>query len=212
VSFAARASQHDKDAIPVVVSAFESVGFACYDLGTETDSDELHQALMSQYDETSIMLRFRPDRVFIRRGYRSVLCEIKSESQGYPNFAMEADSYQAAHKWDADCERVMYAFVDLSQEQARMVCCWVGDIPLPSQIRVPRRWDFEQQTERMRMAYPGADVIPARYVPGKQSGTPYFLIRKFSPYLKPFGQFMNSLIGVGSQAVQLQMPERVRSC
>ena len=205
MGFATRARQHDGDATPMVVSLFESVGFVCYDLGTETDSDELHRALMSQYDETSIMLRFRPDKVFVKSGYRSLLCEIKSESQGYPNFAIEVDSYQAAHKWDSDCERVMYSFVDLSQEQARVACCWVGDVPPPTSIRVPRRWDFERQLERMAAAFPGADMIPCQYIRGKQSGTPYFLIRKTSVYLKPFNQFISDVVGISNQPVQFEM-------
>ena len=191
MSFDRRVSQHDEMAIPIVVEHFAAIGFACYELGTETDSKGLHSALMAQYDGTSIMLRFRPDRVFIKPRYRSILCEIKSEANGYRNFAIEADSFQAAHEWDSGHERVMYAFVDLSNGHVVM-CCWASDIPMPYRIFVPRRWDFDEQFQRMSIAYSGAVIEPKEYRGG--SGTPYFLISKSSQYLRLFDEFMTSII------------------
>jgi hypothetical protein len=138
------------------------------------------------------MLRFRPDRAFVKVGGRSVLCEIKSEDQGRPNFAIEIDSYRAALEWNMTWQHVMYAFVDLASSTNAVYCCWANDVPTPKAINVPRRWDFEKTYRRLQDEWPGVDL---RLVPHRSgAGTPYFLVWKRSNFLVPIDTFITQFI------------------
>lgn len=173
----ARAKPHDEIGLRLVIGRFQAHGYQNFLYGTETDSEALRRALQGQHDPTSIMLRFRPDQAFVKPGVRTVLCEVKTEGGQYPNFAIEADSYRAALLWNAAHRHVMFTFADLGAET--LVACWAQDLPPPREIRVPRRWDFADNMERMRAEFPGVPLVPWPHKPGGAgSGTPYFLVPK----------------------------------
>ena len=188
-----RMRQHDDKAVPIVINEFRRYGFEAYQLGTESDSEELRKALMQQSDKTSLMLRFRPDTTFIRAGTRSILCEIKSEAGRYPNFAIEVDSYSAALQWNMLYKHVMYAFVDLGN--MHIYCCWADDVPSPQVIRIPKRWDYSENMRRLETEWPNIRMITEDFQPApEKSGTPYFLLPKRSSVLQPFDVFVSQIL------------------
>ena len=189
-SFQARSGQHDKLAVPIVEAVFKRHGFKGYSIGTENDDAKLYELLRAQSDPTSIMLRFRPDRVKIRPGVRAVLCEIKSEAGRYPNFAVEVDSYRAAILWNQQSKHVMFALVDLATRDTYGV--WADEFPRPGTVFVPGRWDFEKQRARMVREWPGLPLTPVRWVGG--SGTPYMLIPKNHPCLTELDRFIRERV------------------
>lgn len=177
-SFSVRAAQHDGPALRAVVAAFRAEGFHNFRFGSEVDGPALRDAVRTDDDPTSILLRYRPDQVFGRPGARTVLCELKSETKGYPNFAVEADAYLAGLDWNALYRHVMYAFCDLSQ--GTHWACWADEVPRPSQIVVPnfhRR--FAESMRRLPRAFPGAAICVRDW--GDGSGTPYFCVPKPKP-------------------------------
>jgi len=188
MSFKRRSAQHNGLAVPFVESIFASYGFISYTIGTEMDDEELHELLRKQRDPTSIMLRFRPDRVSVRPGIRSVLCEIKSESGLHPNFSIEIDSYEAAILWNRVCKNVMFVFVDLSRKAA--LATWADDLPKPVQIYVPRRQGWEDRIRQLRHDYPAADIREIQWIRG--SGTPFTTVRKDHPCLIELSRFIES--------------------
>lgn len=190
--FANRASRHDNEALPLVIESFAKYDFGCQIMGTETDNPQARAALTSQSDKTSIMLRYRPDRFFTQKGNRSVLCEVKSEYQGRPNFAIEFDSFIGTKQWNASGRHVMYALVDLTKNT--ICCCWAGDIPAPESVLVPKReWDYEDTLARLTRENPEINFISKSFSNG--SGTAFFLLSKSHKCLKPFDAFVeNELI------------------
>jgi len=69
--------------------------------------------------------------------------------------------------------------VGVGLKEKRTYACWFDELPLPSKIYVPRRWDFEEQWERMKKEWPGIPLEDAEYEKYKSgSGTPYMLVPK----------------------------------
>jgi hypothetical protein len=182
----ARMRQHDEVAVPLVMFQWSRFGFECHIFGGEVDNANLQTALRSQSDPTSLMLRFRPDRVFVRPGLRSLLCEVKSEGGRQPNFAIEVDSYLAAKVWNATQGHVVYAFIDLQTEAVS--CCWADSIPTPTRVLMPARWDREANRERLERELPEAHLVDFDRTCG--SGTPFFTISKRAAYLQPMDEFV----------------------
>lgn len=190
-SFHARAAQHDGPALTTVIGAFKGEGFHNFRFGSELDSPLMRDALRQRDDPTSILLRYRPDQVFSHPGARTVLCELKSEKKGYPNFAVEADAYLAGLDWNKLHRHVMYAFCDLAQQT--YWACWADEIPRPTTIYVPKfHCRFVDSMRRLPKAFPEADVSVMDW--GEGSGTPYFLVPKprpgLSSPLRPLGLFI----------------------
>ncbi len=182
--------QHDEMAIPIIRNMLKEQGLPCYDVGVETDREELRQALLGRHDTASIMFRFRPDLICLRPGRSSVLIEAKSEGGRYRHFSVEVDSYRAARHWDAICPPLMYAFADLSQPP-RVYACWGAEIPEPLEIRVPQRWDAAATEARIRAEFPNTTIRQEPYNPDPyRSGTPYLLIPKKAPYLRTWDKFV----------------------
>src|SRR5262249_34908146 len=149
--------------------------FAATPFGLERDPPALRDALRSQSDPTSILLRYRPDQLLVKVGERSLLCEVKSEAEGYPNFAVEADAYLAGLDWNAIYRHVAYAFCDLRVGVSW--ACWAEEIPSPQEIIVPLRHRHAADAlRRMPLAFPDARIESRDY--GNGSGTPFFLMPK----------------------------------
>jgi len=187
-TFAYRSEQHDHNALPLVESIFRQYGFTSYTIGAETDNKELHDILRRQDDVTSVMLRFRPDRISVHPGLRSVLCEIKSEFSGYRNFAIEISSYEAALLWNRVSRNVMFVFVDLAQSTA--LAAWADDIPSPDVIYIPARPHYEEYLSMVKTKYPAAIIKVISWHSG--SGTPYMLLPKDHPCLMDLGRFIET--------------------
>jgi hypothetical protein len=189
-TFVERAQQHDERAISLVDMIFSRYGFSGFRIGAETDSQDCWELLLAQSDPTSIMLRFRPDRVQIKPGARAVLCEVKSEAQGHPNFAIEFYSWLAATMWNRSGHHVMYALADL--RSGKVSACWAEDIPPPFVVRVPRRWDHGKHISRLQREAHWAELLLVEHKGG--SGTPYFLVPKNSEYLWPLDMFIETQV------------------
>lgn len=190
-SFAVRAGQHDGPALDAVIAAFRAEGFHNFRFGLELDGRQVRDALRVDDDPTSVLLRYRPDQVFGRAGARTVLCELKSERKGYPNFAVEADAFLAGLDWNALYRHVMYAFCDLGQ--GMHWACWADEIPRPNAIYIPNTHPrFAESMRRLPKAFPGAAVCIRNW--GEGSGTPYFLVPKPRPgnstALRPLSDFI----------------------
>lgn len=190
-SFAVRAGQHDGPALRAVIAAFQTEGFCGFRFGVEGDAAVLRDALRLGDDPTSILLRYRPDQVFSRPGARTVLCELKSEGKGYPNFAVEADAYLAGRDWNHLYRHVMYAFCDLSQ--GLYWACWADEIPRPDALYIPSAHPrFAEFMRRLPKAFAGAAICVRNW--GEGSGTPYFFVPKPRPGLvsplRPLNDFI----------------------
>lgn len=194
-SFHTRRKPHDEQAVPLVMARFQAYGFKIFPWGTEHRNARLAELLRLHYDPTSALIRHQPDLAVIHAEpiVRSVLCEVKSESQGRPNFAIAVDSFRSARALRAGECHVMYALVDLSTEQ--ILACWADQIPAPSRIFVPKRWDYEQTRERLLKEWPGVLLVSRSCSGG--SGTPFLLIPKTADYLLPLDHFIKQyLLGV----------------
>ncbi len=193
-SFADRNRQHE-EAVGRVTDVLNRFGFACFTMGTETDSDALYNALASNNDDTSRLLRFRPDCVYFSHTAGSVLCEIKSGGNGGPSFAVEADSFWAMRMWGT-IGRVMVAFWDVAEQIA--YAHWARDIPAPAAVYVPKRDAYEQSAARMRVDWPAATIQYREWKRG--AGTPYVRVPKTR--LVPLSQFVErSVMGGGASCL-----------
>lgn len=189
MSFEDRRTQHDDVALGLVRQAWMKHRFAGFTIGTETDSEELRAMLRRQHDETSLRLRYRPDQVFIRAGFTSVICEVKSERGKWNNFSIEADSLLAARWWANNSVRVAFNFVDLGSGEIK--ACWCGDIGDPDEIRYPRRNDRDESASRLKAFFPRSRHTFIESSNG--SGTPFLLIPKDYLFLYPIDSFIESL-------------------
>lgn len=188
----ARKKRHDGIAIPMVAKIFGNYGFTGFTIGTENDSKELSELLQTQSDPTSIMLRFRPDQIFVRPMLRSVLVEVKSEEGKYPNYAIEMDSHVAAHLWNQQSDHVVYVFVDTLKQTCRAI--WAHELPDPHTIYVPLRWDFDKQEHRIQTEWPGAEIKAIPWNKDISSGKPFMVISKKHAALRDLEQFIKSEI------------------
>lgn len=165
--YADRIRQHDETALEVVRSTFLTRRIKLYPFGGEL-SPSLQKDLRSLGNGTSRMLRYRPDQVAVIPGKRSLLLEIKSESDGSPNFAVELNAWEAAKMWNRDSRHVLYVFVDL--KVGSVYAAWPENLT-PARIFVPRTGDLGRIA-----AYPG---IPVRKIVTRRgSGTTFFLVPK----------------------------------
>lgn len=183
--FSTRVHQHDEYALPLVVETFRRYGFYVDRYGVETGSPQTWQLLASQRDMLAMMLRFRPDIVGILPRVATVLCEVKSQSKRRDEFFVEFDSWLSARQWDRASNRVMYALVDLSESVA--YACWVSDVT-PSVVIIPKRFDYEEQTNRIIRCFPWVAFRLIDHTNG--SGTPFFSINKYEPFVKPLDDFI----------------------
>jgi len=183
--FLMRARPHDEVGIPLVQAELSKLGAAAFGYGVEQYPRELARAMLTQRDDTAYKVRFAPDLVPVWPGLLTLFCEVKTESQGSDNFAVEADAYRGSLLHDSG-GMVLYAFVDLTQRT--VVGCWARDIKTPRRILVPNRPDYKESQERMYRNFPQAKVEAISWRNG--SGTPFFLIPKRWPVFLPFSVFM----------------------
>ena len=191
-----RQQQHDDRAIPLVDAAFAAYGWRGYGIGTEYDPAALRDALRQHSDATSLLIRFRPDRIYVHDSpaRRTILCEIKSEDHGYPNFALEADSFAAARAWDSTGSNTRHVCVALVDLRSGMIhCAWASDLPAPTQIFVPERWDWRDTLARLEREWPL--TVRLTHCPHRGgAGTAYLLLTKQHPRLQPIGSFLETIV------------------
>lgn len=169
MEFLERVEQHDKRAVMMAESAFRKYGFILYPFGGELVPD-LQKALRRIDSNASRMLRYRPDRIAVKPGSAVYLVEIKSESKGSKNFAVEFDAWNAACMWNKDMKVVIYIFIDLLTK--KIYGCFPEELK-PEQIIVPRISDVRKV---LKFLPAGASVKCHKGVSG--SGTAFFLIAK----------------------------------
>jgi hypothetical protein len=196
-TFSGRTEQHTR-AVTAVKEVLDKLDIECFDQGIEEASQAARDALMKQYDATSLMIRYKPDLIGVRLGGFSVLVEVKSEGQGSCNFAVEVDSFTATKAYAAMGHSVVYAFTTLTPESSQsIVGCWTSDVVTPKLILVPRRPTSQHYLggiatmRRLEKVYPQTKFQMIRWSRrSKGSGTPFFLIPKDTSYLKPFYGFI----------------------
>lgn len=168
MDFAKRKKHHDTKAFLLVEKAFSYHGYSLYPYGAEQVPD-LQKALRRFSDPLSKMLRYRPDFVSVHPEKGPLLLEIKSEHKNSPNFAVEYDAWEAAEIWNRHSQKVLYVFVDLTDE--KLYACWPETLT-PRKVFVPRQEDIE------RLSAKGLNVRPIKIAGG--SGTAFFLVQKNS--------------------------------
>lgn len=191
-----RQQQHDDRAVPLVDAAFAARGYTGYAMGTEHDPAALRDALRQHTDATSLLIRFRPDRVYVHSApaRRTIVCEIKSEAGRSLNFALEADSFAAARAWNqqgSGHQHVCFALVDLAL--GLVVCAWADALPLPATIYVPQRWDWQRTMARLRQEWPASVRLEPRPHTGG-AGTAYLLLPKSCAALRPMDSFLRAAV------------------
>jgi hypothetical protein len=183
-TFHHRRQVHDSEATAAVVDALTRLGAYTHRGGSEWGDGELRDRLREQYDPVSLMLRYRPDQIVVWPGERAMLVEIKSAPAHYPNFAVECDSIYGAMLWAATGGEVLYTFYDSGTRQ--VTGCWAEEIGAPRRIYIPcqsKQQDAIRVRERMHSLFPAAELVDRPS--GNGSGTPFFLISKCHPALRP---------------------------
>lgn len=161
-----------------------SLGFRVFEGGIEV-KPELAELLRVRYDPTSRMLRYRPDRILVSDGAGTVLLEYKTEPGRYQNFSIEIDSYAAACQWAKAGATVFYIFAAPDANKA----CWSHDIRFDT-VFIPSRWG-DDVVLRLKREWPTKRIRRTKWRAGA-SGTPFFLVPKSAPYLKPLKQFIEN--------------------
>lgn len=200
-SFAQRTKQHDTIAIPLVTKLFNQHGFERNDHGFEHDSLKTRRAISKQRDVVSRMLNYRPDMTFTKTDFGSIFCEVKSEGQERPNFAIEFNSWVETKTWNSftplwdttqdSTQHVIYAFVDT--HLGKVSCCWADSVSRPSLIIVPKRPNFKETLNDILERFPKLFTDLQEHT-GHGSGTPYFLLSKNSGCLVTFDTFIKTLL------------------
>lgn len=167
-------------------ATFRRMGFTVAPWGVEADGKRIAELLRERYSPTARMVRYRPDRLVISDQHE-FLVEIKTEDGRYGNFAVEIDSYAAAHQYMKGGASVFYVFSDPIMDRA----CWAQEIVFDT-IYVPSRWGSETM-ERLKSEWPGKRLVLRDWGSGA-SGTPYFLIRKNARILQPLEEFLQDIL------------------
>lgn len=212
-AFQSRSYLHDKVAIPYVQELLAKYDLEGIPYGVEVHDKNLQRALMlfGRQDEMALKNRYKPDLCIVPRPdgmkinpkVRPFLCEVKSENETHPNFAIEFDSFCAAELWDNGQRNVIYIFVKMAQGvpiEAR--ACWVSGLCFKP-VFVPRRFDFEKNIKELEAKYPRIKFQPVEHTGG--SGTPYFLIRQDASYLRLFDSFIAQFLELPSNEI-IQQP------
>ncbi len=191
---------HDNIAVPAMEEDFLSAGYKSFVSGIEFDDPELKQMLRNQQDLTSMRIRYKPDRILVHPKDGSLMCEIKSESQGYNNFAIEFNSYAMVIEW-GKMNKILYAFANINETRnCKMTYTWAENIKLPSTVIVPNRSDANVNKQWIKKKFPTILIKHVQHRGG--SGTPYFLVPKNASYMLNF-----ALIFPKSQK---QLPEQLK--
>lgn len=199
-TFRNRIFEHDKIAIPYLKEEFEKHGLVCIKHGVEIHDERLQKSLMllGRTNQGALRDRYKPDFYIIPNGNEIVqpfMCEVKSESRGHKNYAIEWDSFCSAKIWDNGQKAVMYAFIEIVNEKpVSLVCCWIDEIKI-SYVNVPMRFDFERNMTELTELYPDIEFKPSEHKAG--AGTPFFIIPKKASYLRSIDKFLYPTIPDG---------------
>ena len=199
-SFAQRSSFHDGDASTRIAAIFQKHGWNISVIGQESDTKKLSSSLKEKNDQTSLMLRYRPDKVATRPGFNTIFVEIKTAITTSENYAIEFRSWEFTSLWNPSGENVCYVFLDSNQENIPLAC-WGKDIPPPRRVRVPGRWDQNEQIKRIfkrlppdeQTHRPNVSIEVCNYY-GVGSGTAFFLLPKTSNFLIPLPEFLGRIV------------------
>ena len=195
MEFADRVVQHDILSMAVVSDVLSKYGISIIPDGHEIN-ENLKIGLMGCNDPLSRLIRHRPDTFNknIKKPSRNFLAEIKSAAAKYPNFSIEAEAHWYHKKYmntHPDILSVMF-FVEPEIKQCK--ACWTQEIPTPYYIYIPKRSDYQIKRQSIETMYPNAKITDRELTDG--SGTPYFLIKKDSYYLKEINLFIKQEISI----------------
>lgn len=190
MGFVPRSKQHTR-AIKFIERELKKHNVKVAEWGIEGEHIKAIEQLRFQRDKTALAARFKPD--LLTTLVASALCEVKSEHNGYKNFAIEIDSYIAARMHHLAGHKIWYAFVDLSRNPIESSCYWFEDGYTPRQIRITGRFPFDSECKRLKQEFPLATFQRVQWRGG--SGTSHFFIPKDGYRLIPFEDFItDSLI------------------
>jgi len=182
MSFADRNSRH-KEAYAIFKHQIEGLGIKCLWFGYENAGEEALNILRNVTHNTALFMRHFPDGlvVFIREG--PTFFDIKSEREGYPNYAVEIDSLWAALELCKINFPVFFVCVDLQSGTISFI--HAKNTPC-EKIYLPRR--FWGRHGELCQKFMGAKIERKENTRG--SNTPYILIPKTSEYLIPLSEFI----------------------
>lgn len=233
MSYARRDVWHQK-ALDYIDRVFGARGLLSRPHGIETEAPDVRLALRAQTDETSRLVRHKPDRLVIAPGHRTAFAEAKGKRSvvADPTIYVEWDSWRcAALLGGAKRQHCFLVLVDCSSlvageqrgESAR--ACWLWNIPWPHRIAVPMRpanadWGIQRPDvvlERIRAeaAEVSAEVGLGRsigvnaleYLRGVGSGTPFFSFQWRAPELVRLDAFIErELLGMPEEGPPPEPP------
>jgi hypothetical protein len=195
MSFADRIVQHNIIAMAIVSEVLSKYGITIIPDGHEINKD-LKIGLMGCNDPLSRLIRHRPDSFNKnnKKPSRNFLAEIKSAATEYPNFSIEVEAHYYHRKYMALHQEMLSVMFFVEPEVKRCKACWTQDVPTPYYIYLPKRFDYLIKKQTIESMYPHAKIIDKEHKGG--SGTPYFLIKKDSSYLKDIDIFIQQEISI----------------
>lgn len=191
MTFNSRSKKHDQIAIPHTIEQLKKYGFTnIVTQGHEYDKDDLRNLLAKRRDTISLLKRFKPDVIAIKND-EIMFCEIKSEQNGYNNYAIEFDSFISI-KEHSKTGPALYSFVTIDPHEQNVSgskVCSASNIPYPSRISVPMRFDYELTVAYIKDNWPDTAITYREHQGG--SGTAYFLIPKSDKILENWPEFFS---------------------
>jgi len=185
-SFHFRSKSHEK-AVRMVVPILRKYSFIVAPHGREVNA-KLEGLLDRQDDRCSLMVRYRPDLIAAKQSWRACLCEVKASG------LIEARAFRGLQEWNKGGD---IAFIVSCPDPFNYAkAAWIDALqPEPDTVRVPRRFDFDQQYPAIQKLFPQSDIKPVSYN-GSGSGTPYFPLPE--SLMRPLDKFIEEELLAGA--------------
>lgn len=175
MTFTDRISLHDR-ATALFQAEMWAHGIETVPVGIEQNRMNAHNILVAFDDDLVKFVRHFPDLLVLAAAPYNFLVDIKSEANGRPNYALEADSLHAALQLWRIGNPTFFGLVDLSS----------GAVGMINANHVPVRRIYNPRVARtvdLRRKFPGTDISNRERTFG--SGTPYVLLPKTHPAICP---------------------------
>lgn len=179
MTFNDRISLHDR-ATALYQAEMWLCGIETVPVGIEQNRMNAHNILIAFDDDLVKFVRHFPDLLVLAKTPYNFLVDVKSEANGRPNYAIEADSLHAALQLWRIGNPTFFGLVDLSNGSVGMINA--NHIPV-RRIYNPRA----NRTADLHRKFPGTDISNRPRTFG--SGTPYVLLPKTHPLICPVSAF-----------------------
>jgi hypothetical protein len=195
-SFASRHSEYDTPARAVLSEQLEYYGLNL----APYDTDPMDHAIRRSQSPLAKVLQHRPDALLtFPTGTEPLAVQIKA-TKDRPTFSAELGAYWGTLDWNAAlASQLLVACVDVIRGDV-----WLGyadqlpDPPLV--IRLPRNPDDDQayrrEYRRIEREYPGVEIRPAGWKPGRWTNMAYVLVNPRQLGFKLLHDFVPGDLGV----------------